>query len=281
MSSPKHVTTSGKLIEGAVANSTAVAAFNVILLEHAEAYVTASFETNLPVILQISQNAVAYHGSLAPIAKATKALAATSDKISMHLDHAESEELIAEALDLGFDSVMFDGSKLPYEVNVEASHRVANLCKSYGATIEVELGEVGGKDGVHAPGVRTSPFEARAFVEATGVNLLAVAVGSSHAMTTRDATLDFELIREIAMAVPVPLVLHGSSGVSDGDLQKAVKAGMRKVNIATHLNHVFTDAIREVLASDPTLVDPRKYLKSARTAVISESARLMRLLALQ
>ena len=270
-----------KIISGELKNSAAVGAFNVILLEHAEAIVAGAEKVKLPVVLQISQNCVDYHGALKPIALASKAIAQDSlVNVSLHLDHAESELLVQEALDLGFDSIMFDGSKLDYSSNVQASIRMAQLCRQYGATIEVELGEVGGKDGVHAPGVRTNPVEAQAFVEATGVDLLAVAVGSSHAMTTRDATLDFELISQIAKTVSVPLVLHGSSGVSDEDLQRAVRAGMRKVNIATHLNHLFTDEIREILNSDSKIVDPRKYVKSASNKVTDECGRLLHLLAL-
>jgi len=270
-----------KIITGELKNAAAVGAFNVILLEHAEAIVTGAEKVKLPVVLQISQNCVDYHGALRPIALASKAIAqASSVNVSLHLDHAESELLIQEALDLGFDSIMFDGSKLEYSSNVQASARMAQLCRDYGATIEVELGEVGGKDGVHAPGVRTNSTEAQAFVEATGVDLLAVAVGSSHAMTTRDATLDFELISHIAKTVSIPLVLHGSSGVNDEDLQRAVKAGMRKVNIATHLNQLFTDEIRKILNSDSKIVDPRKYVKSARNKVADECGRLLQLLAL-
>jgi fructose-bisphosphate aldolase class II len=268
-----------KLVLAAKKSGTAVGAFNVILLEHAEALVAGAEKANLPVILQISENCVTYHQSLKPISVATIALAETSlVPVSVHLDHAESEELIRQALDLGFDSIMFDGSKLAFAENVATSARISNLCKSYGATLEVEIGEVGGKDGVHAPGIRTKPLEAKSFAESTGADLLAVAVGSSHAMTTRDATLDFELIAEIAASVSVPLVLHGSSGVSDGDLQKAVKAGMSKINIATHLNHVFTDEIRKMLQTNPELVDPRKYIAPGRTAVREEAARLLRIL---
>lgn len=274
-------TTAKELVFNAKAQDRAVGAFNVILLEHAEALVMGAESAQLPVILQISQNCVDYHGSLKPIALATLAIAEASNvKVSVHLDHAESETLVREALDLGFDSVMFDGSKLEYAANVEASSRMAKLCGTYGATIEVELGEVGGKDGVHAPGVRTNPQEARAFAQATGVDLLAVAVGTSHAMTTRDASLDFELIKSIASTVSIPLVLHGSSGVSESGLQEAVKAGMSKINIATHLNHVFTDEVRRMLESDSKLVDPRKYIKSARAKVAEETCHLLRLLAL-
>jgi fructose-bisphosphate aldolase class II len=272
-------TTSKNLIERSPG---AVGAFNVILLEHAEAYVAAAEKTNHGVVLQISENCVKYHGALAPIAKASIALAESSRvPISVHLDHAEDIELVSQALDLGFDSIMFDGSKLDYQANVESSRKIADKCRSFGATIEVELGEIGGKDGVHAPGVRTNPKEAKEFFEATGVDLMAVAVGSSHGQVTRDTKLDLELIKEIASILPIPLVLHGSSGVSDPEIQAAIRAGMQKINIATHLNHVFTDSVRETLSIDTKIVDPRKYFKSAREAVAKETERLIKVLALQ
>lgn len=273
-------TNAGELVLGAKSKAKAIGAFNIILLEHAEALVAGAEQAELPIILQISENCVRYHKSLKPISVAAIAIAESSSvPVSVHLDHAESEDLVKEALDLGFDSIMFDGSKLSYDDNVAASIRVAALCRSYGANLELEIGEVGGKDGVHAPGVRTNPQEAKAFAEATGANLLAVAVGSSHAMTTRDATLDFELILDISRIVSVPLVLHGSSGVSDLDLQRAVKSGMSKINIATYLNGVFTQEIRKALADNPKLVDPRKYIAPGRSAVAVEVSRLLTLLA--
>jgi fructose-bisphosphate aldolase class II len=257
----------------------AVGAFNVILIEHAEALVEAAEIANKSIVLQISENCVKYHGALKPIALATKAIIESSNvPLSLHLDHAEEEILIKEALDLGFDSIMYDGSKLPYLENVEMSKEITKLCRSYNATIEVELGEVGGKDGVHAPGARTNPIEAKKFVEETGVDLLAVAVGTSHGQVTRKTDLDYSLIKELADTVPTPLVLHGSSGVSDENLKKAVQAGMRKVNIATHLNHVFTDEIRAFFSSNPEVVDPRKYIDKARSVVAEETSRLIALL---
>ena len=272
-------TTSQKLVSAAVSKSNAVGAFNVILLEHAEALVAGAEKSQTSLILQISENCVRYHGALKPISLATIAIAEASTlPISVHLDHAESEELVKQALDLGYDSVMFDGSKLSYRENVEASQRMRVLCDSYGATLEVEIGEVGGKDGVHAPGARTKPDEAKTFAEETGANLIAVAVGSSHAMATRDASLDFELIRELASVVNLPLVLHGSSGVSDADLQLAVKTGMRKINIATHLNALFTQQVRTELDKNLTLTDPRKYIGAGREIVSNEVARLIKLL---
>jgi fructose-bisphosphate aldolase class II len=272
-------TTAAKLVAEKVNSSTAIGAFNVILLEHAEALVMGAEKSQLSLILQISENCVKYHGALKPISVATIAIAeASSLPISVHLDHAESEELVKQALDLGYDSVMFDGSKLSYKENVQASQRMRVLCDSYGATLEVEIGEVGGKDGVHAPGIRTKPAEAKDFADETGANLIAVAVGSSHAMSTRDASLDFQLILDIAAEVKIPLVLHGSSGVSDADLQEAVRAGMRKINIATHLNGIFTDRVRAELDKNPLLTDPRKYIGQSREDVSDEVARLLKLL---
>src|SRR5215218_3932114 len=231
-----------------------VGAFNVIQLEHATALIAGAEQVGAPVILQISENAVKYHSSLKPIGVAT---------------------LATEAVSLGFTSVMYDASKLEYADNVAATTEVTKFCHDHGVFVEAEIGEVGGKDGVHAPGARTRPDEAVAFAEATGVDALAVAVGSSHAMTERTATLDFDLIAELHAAVPVPLVLHGSSGVADADLTRAVESGMTKVNIATHLNSVFTEVVRRVLAEQPTLVDTRKYLGPARDAVAAEVARLL------
>jgi fructose-bisphosphate aldolase class II len=144
--------------------------------------------------------------------------------------------------------------------------------------VEAELGEIGGKDGAHAAGARTRPDEAAGYAAATGVDALAVAVGSSHAMLTRDAALDLELITRIRRAVSVPLVLHGSSGVPDHVLTAAIGAGMTKINIATRLNKVFTAAVRDRLAADAALVDPRRYGAAGRDAVASEVARLLAVL---
>ena len=144
--------------------------------------------------------------------------------------------------------------------------------------MEAELGEIGGKDGVHAPGARTQPGEAASFVAATCVDALAVAVGSSHAMLTRDAVLDLELIKAIHAEVPVPLVLHGSSGVPDETISAAIAAGLTKINIATQLNKVFTSAVRAYLAGDDIVTDPRRYLSAGRTAIASEVSRLLRVL---
>ncbi|WP_353509319.1 class II fructose-bisphosphate aldolase [Intrasporangium sp.] len=268
-----------QVLEPARRDGRGLTAFNVIQIEHAEAFAVAAEKVSLPVVMQISENCVRYHGSLAPIAAATLAIADDCDQpVVVHLDHAEDTGLVEEAVRLGLTSVMYDGSRLSDGANRAETRRVVQLCRAHGVSVEAELGEVGGKDGVHAPGVRTDPGEAARFVADTGVDALAVAVGSSHAMTERTAQLDTELIAALRHTVPVPLVLHGSSGVADDGLVAAVRAGMTKVNIATHLNQVFTRALLDRLESAPT-VDTRKYLGAARGAVADEAARLMRLLA--
>ncbi|WP_327223706.1 class II fructose-bisphosphate aldolase family protein [Streptomyces platensis] len=252
------------------------AAFNVIHLETAEALVTAAERTGIPLILQISENCIRYHGSLLPITRATLALAEGSTaRIGVHLDHITDADLVRQGITAGVGSVMVDASALPYEENVATTADLAAWCHERDAYVEAELGEVGGKDGVHAPGVRTDPDEALAFVRATGVDALAVAVGSSHAMQERTAVLDKDLITALHTALPVPLVLHGSSGVPDEELRRAIAAGMTKINISTHLVSVFTHSIRRTLGADPSLVDSRKYVKPAREAVAEEAARLL------
>jgi fructose-bisphosphate aldolase class II len=266
------------LLEPARAAGRGVGAMNVVQLEHAEAIVIGAESAGRPVVLQISENTVKYHGAFEPIALACLAIArASRAEVTVHLDHATDRALIARAVALGVPSVMYDGSALSYDANVAATAEVVAACHAAGAWVEAELGEVGGKDGVHAPGVRTDPGEAVAFVKSTGVDALAVAVGSSHAMTTRDAALDNELIASLAGALAVPLVLHGSSGVPDDGLVMAVRAGMTKINIATHLNVAFTSTVRDAL-SDPRIVDPRRYLGPGRDRVATEVARLLSLL---
>lgn len=246
-----------------------LAAFNVITLEHAEAIVAGAEHVGKPVILQISENAVSFHhGRLRPIAAAATAVAqGAATPVAVHLDHIEDEHLLHATADTGVSSVMFDASKLAYDANVAATKAAAAWAHSHGLFLEAELGEVGGKDGAHAPGVRTDPDEAAAFVTATGVDALAVAVGSSHAMSERTASLDFDLIARLREKVPVPLVLHGSSGVSDTDLRRAVTAGITKINVGTLLNVRFTAAVRSHLDANPDVNDPRRYLAPAREAI--------------
>ncbi len=268
-----------EIIGPARAAGRGVCAFNVIGIEHAEAIVAGAEAARAPAVLQISENCAAYHGALGPIARACLAVARSAAvPAAVHLDHASSAELVYAAAEHGIGSVMFDASRLPYEQNILATAGITAWCHDRGIWVEAELGEIGGKNGVHSPLARTDPDEAAGFVAATGVDALAVAVGSSHAMVTRDAVVDLGLIAAIRRAVSVPLVLHGSSGVPETDLAAAVRAGMTKINIATQLNKVFTAAVRRYLSAEPAAVDPRRYGAAGRDAVASEITRLLDLL---
>jgi len=267
------LSTTGDLVGRAAAGGRGVLAFNFITLEHVEAILAGAEAADAPVILQLSQNAAAYHGGRArPVTAAALALAQTAAvEVALHLDHVEDMELLREAADAGFSSAMFDAGALPYEGNVAATRAAVDWAHDAGLWLEAELGYVGGKTGApasaHAAGVRTDPAEAAEYVGRTGVDALAVAVGSSHAMTSRSATLDHALIARLRAAVPVPLVLHGSSGLADAELRRAVASGMVKLNVGTALNIAFTAAVRDRLERDPSLVDPRRYLSDARDAM--------------
>lgn len=270
------LTGAASLVGAAYAAGRGVAAVNVIGLEHAEGIIAGAEAAGGGVVLQISENCVGYHGSLAPIGTSVLAAArAAAVPVAVHLDHATGEELVREAVALGFGSVMYDASVLSYADNVRATAKIAAWCHDQDVFVEAELGEIGGKDGVHAAGARTDPAQAAEFVRMTGVDALAVAVGSSHAMQTRDAVLDLSLVRRIRAAVSVPLVLHGSSGVPDEALSAAVAAGLTKINMATQLNKVFTAAVRGCLADDAAMTDPRRYLAVGRDAVAAEVSHLL------
>ncbi len=272
--------TTAELVDAARRARRGVAAFNVITLEHAEGIALGAERAGVGAVLQVSENAVRYHGGRPePLAAALTALAAGSGApLSLHLDHVEDDALLRRAADIGASSVMVDASRLPYDANVAATADAAAWGHGHGLWVEAELGEIGGKDGAHAPGVRTDPDDAAAFVAATGVDGLAVAVGSSHAMVDRTAELDLDLVAALASAVPVPLVLHGSSGVPDATLRAAVAAGITKVNVGTILNVAFTGAVREALR-DERLTDPRRYVAPARDAVAATVEHLLEVVA--
>jgi fructose-bisphosphate aldolase, class II len=265
-----------EIVGPAVAEGRGVGAFNIIGIEHAEAVIAGAEAAGAPVVLAISQNCVAYHGAVEPIARAALALAGSATvPVAVHLDHATGDDLVRAAVAVGVGSVMYDASDAPYQQNVAVTAAVTRWCHERGVWVEAEIGEIGGKDGVHDAGARTPPADAARYAAATGVDALAVAVGSSHAMLTRDAVLDVDLIAAIHRAVPVPLVLHGSSGVPDAGLAAAVAAGMTKINVATQLNKAYTGAVRACLAAEPALVDPRRYGAAARDAVAAEVTRLL------
>ncbi|MGC4999631.1 class II fructose-bisphosphate aldolase [Streptomyces sp. DT195] len=279
------LTTTGELITRAARLRTAVAAFNIITLEHVEAVIAGAEAAGAPVVLQVSENAVKFRrGDLQPLARAAAAAAEKAAvPVALHLDHVQSDALLRQAPDAGFSSVMYDAARLPYGENLTATQAAADWAHARGLWIEAELGQIGGKGGrppldAHAPGARTDPTQARDFVARTGVDALAVAIGSAHAMTTRTASLDHALLKRLSAELAVPLVLHGSSGVPDDELVRAVESGIGKVNVGTALNTALTRAVRDHLGRQPETVDPRTYLAVGRTAMADEVARIIRVL---
>ena len=275
----------GDLVEQAARSGRAIAAFNVITLEHAEAIAAGAEAAGAAVILQVSQNAVIFHGGeLRPIAAAMAAVArSSSTAMAMHLDHVDDDALLKQAADCGFSSVMFDAGGLPYAQNVRRTTAATTWAHSVGLWMEAELGYVGGKPSspasAHTAGVRTDPAEAMEFASETGVDALAVAVGTWHAMATRSATVDTDLIGRLRALLAVPLALHGSSGLSDRELTRAVEAGMTKINVGTALNIAMTKAVRAVLAADESVFDPRRYLAPARTEMSAVVTSILEVLA--
>ena len=253
-----------------------VGAFNVIGIEHAEAIVAGAQAAAAPVVLQISENCVAYHGALEPIARACLAIAGSAAvPVAVHLDHATREDLVHAAAGLGLRSVMYDASALPYAQNVQVTADMARWCQDRGIWVEAELGEIGGKNGVHSParpdpagrGGRLRRGDRRGRAGRRGRQL------ARHADPRRGPGSGAH--RGDPWAVSVPLVLHGSSGVPDTGLAAAVRAGMTKINVATQLNKAFTAAVRACLNGDAGMVDPRRYGSAGRQAIAAEVARLL------
>lgn len=255
----------------------AIAAFNANTLEQMQSIVLAAQAENAPVIIQVSHRALQYIGSgneilgLQYMAAIGKVAAKSVDvPVSLHLDHATETEVL-QAIALGFTSVMFDGDYLPFAENIATTNHLREIAHSVNVCLEAEIGEVPKPDGAHLDPADldlTSPEEAEEFVNATGIDILAIALGSVHGLKDKSVSLDLERLQAIRNRVDTPLVLHGSSGVNNDDIAKGIKLGLAKVNIATQLSKAFTGAVREVLEADSELVDPRKYLGPGRDAQI-------------
>ncbi|MBI1257852.1 MAG: ketose-bisphosphate aldolase [Chloroflexi bacterium] len=263
------------LIEYAQSEGFAIGAFNANTAEQIQAIVTAAQAEKAPAIVQVSHRACVYFGGgnaslglryFAAIGRL--AIEYVNVPIALHLDHAEASE-VKEAISAGFTSVMFDGSLLPHDQNTRVTQRLAEIAHEANVCFEAELGEVPkpGINEAHGDEGLTDPDEAAEFVAATGIDLLAVALGSMHAETEKHIVLDLERLEAIRARVNVPLVLHGSSGVTDDNVAQGIKLGLSKVNLSTQLNKVFSEAVRSALV-DEKIVDPRKYLGPARDAMI-------------
>lgn len=213
----------------------AVGAFSVGNLEMVKGAVKAAEDSNTPIILQIAEVRLPHSPLSLMGPMMVEAAKKSSVPIAVHLDHGKSLEVLSQALAYGFTSIMMDGSTLPFEENIEKTLQAVELAKKYGATVEAELGLVGGsEDGKTDEGIRcTNPQDAKVFIERTGVDALAVAIGNAHGNYPVAPRLAFDVLEAIDNITSVPLVLHGGTGITPEDFRKAISLGIRKINIAT------------------------------------------------
>lgn len=259
----------------------AVGAFNCNNMEIIQAIIAAAEAEKAPVILQASQGAIRYAGISYIAAMAKLAAANAGVPVALHLDHGTSFEQVMQCIRTGFSSVMIDGSGLPLEENIALTRKVLDAARAVNVSVEAELGKIGGTEDDITVSEReaffTDPEEAGFFVRETGVDALAVAVGTAHGLYRGVPELDFPRLEKIKSVVKIPLVLHGSSGVPDDDIREAVRLGVCKVNIDTNIREVFTVTVRKFMEANPGEIDPRKIMGPARDAaaeMIREKIRL-------
>jgi tagatose 1,6-diphosphate aldolase GatY/KbaY len=252
-------------------NHYAVAAFNVHTLEMLQAVTEAAAETESPLIIQTTVGTVKHLGPDYIAAAAAVAADRTGLPIALHLDHCTDQALIEKCIQVGYTSVMIDASMHPFDENVERTRAVMEMAAQAGVNVEAELGKVGGvEDDIvveDRDALLADPQECARFMELTGVHTLAPAIGTAHGIYKGEPKIDFARIERIASLVEAPLVLHGGSGIPAEQVKRAVALGMAKMNVATELRIVFSEAIREVLAANPQENDPRKYMIPAKEAV--------------
>lgn len=259
----------------------AVGAFNANNMEIVQAILEAAKRENAPVIMQASQGAITYAGLDFITGMVRLAATASTVPVALHLDHGTDFDQVVKCIRSGFTSVMYDGSKLPLEENIAITRKVLDMTRPIGVSVEAELGKIGGtEDDVHVSekdAMYTDPEEARHFVEQTGIQSLAIAIGTAHGQYKGEPQLDFDRLAKIKALVKIPIVLHGSSGVPDESVRRAIELGVRKVNIDTNIREAFVGEMRRVMIEKPDEIDPRKILGPAReaaAAIIAEKIRL-------
>lgn len=256
----------------AKANKFAVGQFNMNNLEFAKAITEAAMQEKSPFIFGVSEGALKYMGIEYTVAIAEAAAKESGLPIALHLDHGSSFEVAMKCIRAGFSSVMFDGSHHPYEENIKLTKEIVKAAHAMGVSVEGELGTIGGvEDDISVDEANASlanPEEAIRFFEETGVDALAIAVGTAHGMYKGEVKIHYDIIEAVTKVIPVPIVLHGGSGVPDEAIQRSIQAGVGKINVNTENQVAATDAIREVLAKDAKVYDPRKYLTPAKNAMV-------------
>ena len=269
--------TTGEMLKKARAGGYAVGAFNAENMEMVQAILAAAEAENAPVIIQTTPGTLKYAGPecfgglMSRLARNAKVPAA------LHLDHGNSYELAEKCAEEGYTSLMIDGSKLPYEDNIELTCRVVAMAGNL--PVEAELGTVGGKeDGMEAAPQYTDPDEAADFANRTGISSFAVAIGTAHGVYKGEPKLDLDRLSAVRERLEIPLVLHGTSGVPEDQVRECIRRGICKVNYATDLRIAFTTGVKQAITAQPEAFDPKKYLAEGRRAVQQRVQELIRLL---
>ena len=269
--------TTGEMLKKAQKDGYAIGAFNAENLEMVQAIIAAAEAENAPVIIQTTPGTLKYAGTKCFAGIVSRMARDAKVPVALHLDHGNSYELAEECAREGYTSLMIDGSKLPYEGNVELTRRVVAMAGKL--PVEAELGTVGGKeDGMEARPQYTDPDEAAEFVRLTGISSFAVAIGTAHGVYKGEPKLDLERLSAVRAKVDIPLVLHGTSGVPENQVRECIRRGICKVNYATDLRIAFTDGVKRAIAENPDAFDPKKYLAEGRKAVQGRVQELIRLL---
>ena len=262
--------TTRELFADAQKNSYAIGAFNVENMEMVQAVAAAAEELKAPVIMQTTPSTVKYADLRYFYANVKAAAEMASVPIVVHLDHGNSFDLAMRALRVGYTSIMIDGSHESFADNVAVSKAVADACHPSGVPVEAELGKVGGKEDDLEAGDEnpyTDPQQAKEFVERTGVDSLAVAIGTAHGVYKGIPKVDVDRLSAIREVVSIPLVLHGTSGVPDDIVRECVRRGICKVNYATDLRIAFSRGVKAYMQEDPDVFDPKKYNARGREEV--------------
>lgn len=257
--------TTKNLLAEAQRSKIAIGAFNTSDLEVTQAIVLAAKELQTPIIVQTTTKAIQYAG-LAFLADIIKRFANEINiGVVLHLDHGKDLNLIRQCLAVGYTSIMFDGSDLPFEQNVAMTREVVLLANSYNVPTEGEVGTV------PSPGnnvvAKTDPHQAMEFVRQTGVNSLAIGIGTTHGKDTSNEQIDFTLLKTLRESIEIPLVLHGASGINNETITQLIDFGISKINIDTDIRFAFSESIKEFMAQHPDIFDPREIMTAGRDAV--------------
>ena len=269
--------TTRKMLLDARRGGYAVGAFNAENLEMVQAIVAAATEVRSPVIIQTTPSTLRYASPDAFFGVVRAEAAAADVDVALHLDHGSDFALCARCLRAGYSSIMIDGSRASLGDNISLTRRVVEMCHAAGVPVEAELGEVGGKeDSLESSGDHmTDPADAARFVDETGVDSLAVGIGTAHGIYKSAPHLDIGRLADICAVVSVPLVLHGASGLTERNVRDCIERGICKVNFATELRQAFTSAVRGFMSTDGEAFDPKKYGALARAAVKEQVLRRM------